>query len=37
MAENISEILPARTKDATATAEDIEEEKTTYVNKEKIT
>ena len=37
MAENIGKILEERTKDATATPEDIASEKTAYVNGEKIT
>ena len=36
MAENISKILQERTKDATATAEDIKEGKTAWVNGEQI-
>ena len=37
MAENIGKILQARTKDATATAEDIAQEKTAWVNGELVT
>ena len=37
MAENISKVLQVRTKDATATSEDIIEGKTAYVNGELIT